>query len=348
MDREVLRNNARYLQANLNEGVRTMAVVKADAYGHGAAEVCRTVGRFYDRFAVANVTEAVELRKSGVTHPILVFGVPTSRMAKAYKEFDLTAVISANDHFELLEPGTTCHVEIDTGMGRLGMSVNRLEELRDKVDAFSGGEKKLHIEGIMTHFATADEKDTRYIEHQKEQIGRLRSVFNNVLPVHAANSAASLAHPDTHFDMVRHGIALYGYDPSPDPGTGLHPAMKWKSSVAQCKKIRKGESISYGATWQAPEDGYYAVVPAGYADGYRRNLSGMMPVLIEGNWYRQVGRVTMDYVMIWLGKDAHEPGTEVLLMGGERNHAGLWAEAMDTIPYEICCGIHPKVPRKMV
>lgn len=348
VDRETLRNNARYLHRNLSEGVRSVAVVKADAYGHGAVEVCQTVGRFYDMFAVANVTEATELRMSGITHPILVFGVPTPRTVKAYKKYDLTAVISSREHFDLLEPETVCHVEIDTGMGRLGVPVSQLEEVRDKIESSSGGNQRLHLEGIFTHFASADEADTRYMEFQKKQLAEIRSVFEGLLSIHAANSAASIDHPDTHLDMVRHGIALYGYDPTPEPASELRPAMKWKSWIAQCKYIRKGTSLSYGAAWQAPEDGYYAVVPTGYADGYRRNLSGLMPVCIEGKWYRQVGRVTMDYIMTWLGTDYHDTGTEVLVMGGEHNHAGKWAEAIGTIPYEICSGIHPKVPRRMV
>lgn len=344
IDRSVLRANARYLHRNLNSGVTSIAVIKADAYGHGAVEVARTLDDIYAMFAVANVTEAVELRESGVTRPILVFGVPTPRTADAYPEHDLAAVVSSEDHFGILRPGTSYHVEIDSGMGRLGILPEKMESVYKTITS----ESHIRCRGVMTHFATADERDSQVLADQKSVLKQIRDIFGGDFQVHAANSAASLAHPDTHIDMVRHGIALYGYDPTPDPTDELRPVMKWKSWVAQCKRVRKGRAISYGATWQAPEDGYYAVIPTGYADGYRRNLSGRMPVRINGKWYAQVGRVTMDYVMVWLGEDEITPGTEVLVMGGERNHAGKWAEAIGTIPYEICCGIHPKVPRVMV
>lgn len=344
IDSGILRDNARYLHKNLRHGVLSAAVVKADAYGHGAVAVARTVREFYDLFAVANVTEATALRKGGITGRILVFGVPLHRTATAYIEYDLEAVVSSESHFDLLLPGTSYHVEIDSGMGRLGLQPDDPGAILKKISK----KDALTCRGIMTHFASADERDTQYMDQQKKVLSDIRSVFEGRFPMHAANSAASLDHPDTHLDMVRHGIALYGYDPSPGPTNRVRPAMKWKSWVAQCKFIRKGQSLSYGATWQAPEDGYYAVVPTGYADGYRRNLSGRMPVLIDGEWHPQAGRVTMDYIMAWLGGRQYREGTEVLVMGGERNHAGLWADAIGTIPYEICCGIHTKVPRSMI
>jgi len=344
IDREVLQANARFLHHNLAPGTQSMAVIKADAYGHGAVAVARELTAWYDAFAVANVTEAEMLREAGIDHPLLVFGVPLSHTADAYKTYDLTAVISAREHFDILEPGTRYHVEIDSGMGRLGFLPEELEQLLRLMDSHS----QLQCEGVMTHFASADEPGSLQMAKQKKLLGQIRELFGSAFPVHAANSAASLDHPDTHADMVRHGIALYGYDPTPDPSPELRPVMRWKSSIVQCKPVRKGEPLSYGAIWKAPEDGWYAVIPAGYADGYRRNLSGMMPLFIEGRWYPQVGRVTMDYIMAWLGADRCPTGTEVLLMGGERNHAGIWADALGTIPYEICCGIHPKIPRVMV
>ena len=344
ISREVLQGNARYLHRNLKSGTRSVAVIKADAYGHGAVDVARVVGDLYDMFAVANVTEAVALRKAGITHPILVFGVPVPQTVKAYPAYDLEAVVSSDEHFDLLEQGTAYHVEIDSGMGRLGIRPDELERVRKRI-ASAG---RITCKGVMTHFASADEGDSAYMQHQIRVLAQIHDMFGGQFPLHAANSAASLDHPDTHLDMVRHGIALYGYDPTPEPSEQLRPAMKWRSWVAQCKYIHKGDSLSYGATWQAPEDGYYAVIPTGYADGYRRNLSGKLPVRIDGRWYPQVGRVTMDYIMIWLDGDRYAAGTEVLVMGGEKNHAGIMADAIGTIPYEICCGIHTKVPRRMV
>ncbi len=343
IDRDRLRSNARYLHRNLAPGVKSIAVIKADAYGHGAVEIARTLEAYYDMYAVANVTEAVILREAGIIHPILVFGVPVLKTAGAYREFDLIAVVSSEEHFDLLEAGTVYHVEIDSGMGRLGMPPDRL----DQIEQLIGASGKIICQGVMSHFATADEQSSGHLARQKDILHDIRAVFGEKYPIHAANSAASLNHPETHCDMVRHGIAMYGYDPSPIPSDQLHPVMSWISWIAQCKRVKKGTPLSYGATWQAPADGHYAVVPIGYADGFRRNLSGKMPVSVEGHWYPQVGRVTMDYIMIWLGGDTYVPGTEVLVMGSDRNHAGKWAEAIGTIPYEICCGIHPKVPRVM-
>lgn len=343
-DKQTLLSNAKHLLGNLKKETKATAVIKADAYGHGAVPVARVLQDSYDMFAVANVTEAVQLRKAGITHPILVFGVPLPVTAPAYSHYGLTATVSSEAHIDLLPEGTSYHVEIDSGMGRLGILPHTLERLRTRI--FS--EKRIHCEGIMTHFATADEPVSPLLVQQKKILREICAYFQGKIPVHAANSAASLGHPDTHIDRVRHGIALYGYDPCPAPSGKLQPVMKWKSWIAQCKAIKKGVPLSYGAVWRAPMDGYYAVVPAGYADGYPRNLSGKLPVQIAGKWYSQVGRVTMDYCMIWLEEDYHPEGTEVLVMGGERNHAGIWATLMETIPYEICCGIHPKVPRKMV
>ncbi len=341
IDRSVLRDNARYLHRNLAPGVGSIAVIKANAYGHGAVTVARALTDIYDMYAVATVAEAVELRDAGVRHPILVFGVPLAGTAKAYVEYDLSAVVSSPDHFDLLQPGTSYHVEIDSGMGRLGIYPAGMAEIRERIRA----RKEITCRGIMTHFSTADEQGSDHLLHQKKVLSEICDFFRDDFPVHAANSAASLAHPDTHLDMVRHGIALYGYDPTQVSSGELRPVMRWKSWIAQCKPVRKGQPLSYGAVWQAPEDGCYAVVPVGYADGYRRGLSGRIPVLVEGKWYPQVGTVTMDYVMAWLGQDSYPTGTEVVIMGAERNHAGIWAEALNTIPYEICTGIHPKVPR---
>ncbi|MDG5767271.1 alanine racemase [Balneolales bacterium ANBcel1] len=350
LDRESLRANARQLQKNLAPGVRSMAVVKANAYGHGASLIAPVLADTYDAFAVANVAEGMELRDAGITRDILVFGVPVREAAGTFLSHDLIAVVSAPDHFRLLKSGTRYHMEIDTGMGRLGFSHRALEEVARMVEERAD----LHCEGVMTHFATADESGSSHMELQKERFREMRSFFYDRLPdsrqmiFHAANSAASLDHPDSHGDMVRHGIALYGYDPTPDPSPEFRPVMRWKSRVADCKIIRKGDTVSYGATWEAPADGRLAIIPSGYADGYRRNLSGLMPVEIDGKWYPQAGCVTMDYIMVWLGDDRYKPGTEVTLMGGERNHAALWADAIGTIPYEICCGIHPNIPRKLV
>ncbi|MDI6401638.1 alanine racemase [Balneolaceae bacterium ANBcel3] len=336
-----LRDNAEFLHRNIKPEVKSMAVIKANAYGHGAEAAARALDEYYAMFAVANVSEAVSLRLSGIKKPVLVFGVPCPEVARAYAEYGLTAVVSAPEHFTLLEKGTPYHLKVDTGMGRLGFSCHELEYVQNEIKKYSW----LNCEGIMTHFATADEADSALLKKQKSRLDDIVSVFGGKYPIHAANSAASLYHPECHHQYVRHGIALYGYDPVTSMPDALKPVMVWKSRVAQSKRIQKGDTVSYRAAWSAPEDGYISVIPVGYADGYRRNLSGKMSIEVEGTWYPQVGMVTMDYIMIWTGSKQISAGVQATIMGGEKNHAGHWAAALETIPYEICCGIAEKVPR---
>lgn len=341
IDTGSLEHNARYLKTKLRPGVKAMAVIKADAYGHGAVEVAKRLDRLFDMFAVADVYEAVKLRNAGVKAPLLVFAVPEEQSASVYKTYDLTAVVSDVSHFDFLDRGTSYHVKIDTGMHRLGIDAGQLDRVQAMIEANEG----VVCTGIMTHFATADVIGSDLFARQGLELAEIIRFFDGRYMVHAANTAALMYHARTHADMVRAGIALYGYDPVKPFAMELKPVMRWKSRVVQCRKLSRGESVSYGAVWQAPETGYCATIPVGYSDGYPRILSGKMPVFLQGRWVPQVGRVTMEYIMVWLGREPVDKGTEVLVMGAERNHAWHWANAADTIPYEICCGISRNIPR---
>ncbi|MEX0929959.1 MAG: alanine racemase [Balneolales bacterium] len=339
-----LLHNFRILESLLKPGVRVMCVVKADAYGHGSVPVARTLEPVTDCFAVVNVEEAIALRDGGIKKDILVFAPPDPGTSSAYRIHNLTAVVSDAAHFEMLAPGTTYHVEFDTGMGRLGMAPALAGKVKEKIRAFP----HLHCGGVMTHFASADIPAQK--AKTREQIalfGDIRLSFNDMpgLLFHAANTAGILCFPEAQYDMVRPGLGLYGYDSSLVTESRLKPVLQWKSHVTLCKRIGRGRTVSYGATWTAPVDGYLGVIPVGYADGFKRSLSGKTKVRIQNEFYPVVGRVTMDFIMVFLGDKKVNPGTAVSLLDDQDNNADVWAGLLDTIAFEILCGLHNRVKR---
>ncbi|MEX0773294.1 MAG: alanine racemase [Balneolales bacterium] len=336
-------HNVQVLKSYLNPKVLQMAVVKANAYGHGAVPVSRALEPVTDWFAVVNAEEAIELRDAGIKKNILVFGPPNQETAGAYLAYNLTAVVSDLEHFEIIEDGTAYHIEFDTGMGRLGINPAQINEVKEKIKS----NPKLRLSGVMTHFASADIPKHPQTGKQVKAFEEIRKAFNEIPDIvfHASNTAGILCFPEAQYDMVRHGLGMYGYDPSLVTESRLIPAMQWKSSISLCKYILKGTPVSYGATWSAPEDGYLAVIPVGYADGFRRSLGGKIDVLIEGEYYPTVGRVTMDFVMVFLRDRYFKPGTAVTLLGAKKNDADIWADQIDTIAFEILCGLHKRVKR---
>jgi len=243
------------------------------------------------------------------------------------------------------------HVKHDSGMGRLG---ERDPEAAVELAARCASDPQLRLAGVWTHFATADDRDDPFLSEQLAAFGpvaeRARELDGSVL-VHAANSAATLREPASHFDMVRCGIAVYGLDPfGEDPAQqGLEPAMELRSYVADVKRFEPGASAGYGRTWQAPADTWVGVLPIGYGDGVRRALSNDAEVLVGGRRYPVVGTISMDNLTIDLGPDsAVEQGAEAVLIGAqgsERVLAEELARRLETINYEITCGISSRVPR---
>jgi alanine racemase len=353
--------NCRLLKQRVGEGTELCAVVKANGYGHGAAVCAAAAMRGgATRLAVAAASEADELRRYFPDAQILVMGALTA------EELRLALVARADvaiwrDGFRLLcsrlagelrQPGRV-HVKLDSGMGRLG---ERDPATLIELARACAGDENLELAGAWTHFATADEPDDAFLAEQLAAFGPVAEAAREISPectIHAANSAATLREPATHFDMVRCGIAVYGLDPfHRDPAEhGLEPALELHSYVADVKRFARGASAGYGRTWRAPEDTWVGVLPIGYGDGVRRGLSNNADVLVGGRRYPLVGTVSMDNITIDLGPETDvQPGAPAVLIGAqgsERILAEEMAARLDTINYEVTCGISQRVPRRV-
>jgi len=362
IDLSAIGNNTRQIAALVGPNVRVLASLKADAYGHGALKVARTVlHNGASMLGVATVSEATPLREAGIAAPILVFGyVPLWQMREAVR-LGLTITLYSVESAQALSRAALAlgktvkvHVKIDSGMGRLGVRAEQVEEVLALVREIKSL-PALELEGIFTHFAMADAADST---HTKLQLARFQHVLAVLeaqhlrpLLVHAANSAALIHFPETRFDMVRPGIALYGLDPSAEVRlpAGFRPALSFKTQVAQVKLIPAGECISYGCIYRTEQPARIAVLPVGYADGFRRAPTNWGSVLIHGQEAPLLGRVCMDQCMVDV---SHIPqtrvGDEVVLIG-RQGSASLTAEQvaqrLGTINYEVVSEILARVPR---
>jgi alanine racemase len=362
IDLSAIAHNTRKIQSLVGPNVRILASLKADAYGHGALKVARTVLlNGVSMLGVATVSEAAPLREAGIHAPILVFGyVPHWQMREAV-HLGLTITLYSIESAQALSHASQAlrqtvrvHVKVDTGMGRLGIRAEHIAEvlkLIHRIIHLPG----LELEGIFTHFAMADTHDQT---HARMQLTRFQGVLQvieeeHIRPplVHAANSAAILSLPESHFDMVRPGIALYGLDPSPEVRlpAGFRPALSFKTQVAQVKVIPEGESISYGCDYTTDRPTCVAILPVGYADGFRRGPTNWGSVLVHGQEAPLLGRVCMDQCIIDV---SHIPqvrvGDEVVLIGRQREvslTAEQVAQRLGTINYEVVSEILARVPR---
>ncbi len=360
---EINLDNAKYNIENIVKaaaGSKVMAVVKADAYGHGAfevAEVCLNNGA--DCLAVAEADEGISLRKKGITAPILILGYTPYGGIDDVINYGITQTVyseemgrEVGERAAALKKTCKVHIKIDTGMGRIGFLPN--EKSIEEIVKIS---KMPYVDtrGIFTHFATADEEDKGFT---KAQAARFKYMCDSLesrglkLIKHCANSAAILdMMPELKFDMVRAGIILYGYYPSREVGRNvdIKPFMSVKSHISHVKSIKKGTSVSYGRTFTAPEDMTVATVPVGYADGYRRSFSNKARVIVNGEYAPVIGRVCMDQFMIDVsGIKGIKQGDEVIIIGrsgSKKTDCDELAQIADTISYEILCGISKRVPR---
>lgn len=339
IDLQAFRENVQYLKDVLPEGTRQMAVVKSNAYGHGAVEICRELEGRVSWLAVAHVYEATELREAGINMPILVFGVPTEQTASLYHEWDLTAVISDLNHFNILPENTEAHLQFDTGMGRLGLRPEQVEDALKEIN-----KEKLSVSGVMSHLACADDPESPKTKQQIDLAKTLFSRFPDEYERHIHNTAGLLYHFDPAFTIVRHGIGMYGYDPSVNPKHQLQPVLTWKSRVMQAKPVKKGETISYGAKWQADCDGRLLVVPVGYSDGLPRNMTGKIRFKLNEKEMDVKGVVTMEYTMLFTD-DFGEEGDEVTILGKSDKDVRALSDATETITYELLTRIPAKIPR---
>jgi Alr-MurF fusion protein len=362
IDLSAIGRNTQLFKQLVGPDVRLLVSLKADAYGHGALRVARTVvHNGADWLGVATVSEAEPLRRAGIDAPILVFGYIAPWQAREAVRMNLRATLYALDQARTLSQAATdlgshlhVHIKVDTGMARLGLraeDIDGIVRLCEEVRTLPG----LIFEGVFTHFATADSADQTYALRQYERFEQVLAVLDahGLRPpiVHAANSAAALTLPQARYNMVRPGIAIYGLSPSdevrlPD---GFRPALAFKTQVAQVKDIPAGEGISYGATYITTAPTRIAVLPVGYADGFRRAPANWGEVLIRGQRAPLVGRVCMDQCMIDV---THIPGVrqgdEVALIGRQGEDeltADEVAHKLGTIAYEVTSELLARVPR---
>jgi alanine racemase len=352
-----IERNAALLCDRLTGSTALCAVVKAGGYGHGAAAAARAaLAGGASSLAVATADEALELRDAGLRQAILVMGavsveeLPVALAARAElvvwsERFVAEVAGSAGEPVRM-------HLKLDTGMGRLG--TRSVDEAWRVVHAVLAAGRRLELAGAMTHFATADD-DEEFLAVQLERfspfVSELRGRFPEIV-IHAANSAATLRAPASHFDMVRCGIAIYGCDPmNEDPGAhGLEPALELSSYVAAVKPAQAGDSAGYGRRFVAERDTWLATLPIGYADGVRRGLTNNCDVLIGGRRYPLVGTVSMDNVTVDLGPGAPAArlGDRALFIGrdgSEQQTAEDLAKRLEAINYEVVCGISGRVSR---
>ena len=338
---------------------RLIPVVKADAYGHGAVSVSRCLAaEGADLLAVAQFQEAMELRDSGIEVPILIFGriLPDDLPEAIRAGFRMSLFGSEDIRWIEKAVGNHAahvHVNVETGMGRVGVQLDREPDFFHRLDR----SRQCIWEGLYSHFATSDETDKTYACEQlsrfSDLVERLRS--GAMLPpvIHMANSGAVLDMPDSRFNACRCGIILYGHYPSVETSRSipLKQVMNLQTTVTHLRRLPAGHNVSYGRRWKTPKETTIAVLPIGYADGVRRHLTGRLQVMI-GEWrYPVVGTITMDQIMVDVGDDPVEVGANVLIWG-DAEHARLQvldvAEAMQSIPYELTCGISRRVPRIFV
>ena len=356
--------NLKYLVDNyLNirektNNIKIMPVVKADAYGHGVEKIVSTLNSLPnkpDYYAVALVDEGVELRKYKVEQPILVFESADEEQISSVDKYNLIPTVCTENHLRLLKDHIKkdkikIHIKINTGMNRLGINYKNAFEFIKRISE----DNFFIIDGIYTHFATSDEKDKTFANLQlkrfKDLLKELKTNNVNCGIIHAANSGAILDIPESYFDMVRPGISLYGYYPSAETSESipLKPVMSVITKVDSVNRIDAGETVSYGRRFKAEKTTNIISVSMGYADGYNRNLTNKSKAIIDGKFYDQAGTVTMDRIMFDVKNDKIKVGDEVILLGEKENlkfNAWDWAKILNTIPYEITCGISRRVPR---
>ena len=343
-------------------GVPVMAVVKADAYGHGAVQVARLLQDKCAFFCVSSILEAMELRQAGLSTPILILGhTPADAFPTAIREgirptiYRMEDALALSKAAQFLELPARFHFAVDTGMSRIGFQVT--EEDAD-VCARIANLPGLYAEGLFSHFATADCADLSRAEQQAERFAEFDGMLRRrgvKVPIRHLNNSAGLMNFATPYEMVRSGIITYGMYPSDevDPGLlALRPALQWLSRVTHVKTLPAGREISYGGTYVTKADTVVATIPVGYADGYRRNLSGKFYVLIHGQKAPILGRICMDQMMVDVTAiPGVQVGDRVTLVGIDGEEAitmeQISAQA-DSFNYEFVCGISRRVPRLYV
>ncbi|HEL0696583.1 TPA: alanine racemase [Streptococcus equi subsp. zooepidemicus] len=353
VDLEAIRANIDHIHQHIPKKVRTYAVVKANAYGHGAVAVSKAVEDQVDGYCVSNLDEALELHQAGIDKEILILGVILASELQLAIKHQLTITVASLEWLELAKKESVdfsqlhVHVKVDSGMGRIG--VRSLAEANQLISILS--DMGVQLDGIFTHFATADESDHAMFDKQLTFFKQLvEQLDKRPALVHASNSATSLWHSETIFNAIRLGIVIYGLNPSgnslslPCP---LKEALSLESRLVHVKQIQAGDSVGYGASYVAAEPEYVGTLPIGYADGWTRNMQGFK-VLVEGERCDIIGRVSMDQLTIRLPK-AYPIGTKVTLIGQQGKQVITATDVADyrgTINYEVLCLLSDRIPRE--
>jgi len=365
VDLDAIAENIRQIKGLLSPQTKLMAVVKADAYGHGAVSVAKTVFQAgAEWLAVATLPEGIELREAGIKQPILLLGaIHTAEEVQAIAHWQLQPTLCTpqqallfSETLNQLDQSLAVQIKIDTGMSRLGTPWQQGLEFFKLVQRLPN----LELAGIYSHFATADSRDPTVM---RQQHYRYENVINEIRDhwqsdadpqfplLHIANSAATLADRNLHYDMVRIGLSVYGLYPATHLTSvvTLKPAMQIKARVTQVKTIEAGTGVSYGYQFIAKKQTKIAVIGIGYADGIPRNLSNKIKVLIRGQWVNQIGTITMDQIMLDVSEIPDlQVGEVVTLLGQDGEYsisADDWANTIGTISWEILCGFKHRLPR---
>ncbi len=355
--------NYQSIVKKVGSNVLVMPVVKADAYGHGMIECTKALLETRPKplyFAVALIEEAIQLKRKFPELNVLVFGKIFPDDFRRLIKYNITSTVSDYSTLNKLIDFTIrnnsrlkIHLKIDTGMGRVGIQLDELDDFLDLIKK----NKSIRLEGVYTHFATSDCKDKSFAKLQIEKfniaIDKVKSKISNVKYFHAANSGAILDLPESYFDMVRPGISLYGYYPSRETSESfpLKPVMTIKTRIAHIKWVEPQTSISYGRTYFTDSRTQIGTLPIGYADGYNRLLSNRGKVIVNKKLYDVVGRVTMDQIMVNFKEDKISENDDVIVLGSQENvkfDADDIAQIIGSIPYEVCTSISKRVRRKFV
>lgn len=361
VDLDAIAHNMREIRKITNPSSQIMAVVKADAYGHGFLEVTRTLlENGADRLAVAVLQEGKQLRSRGVTVPILILGASGNDSIEDLINFDITPSVFTYEFAKALsyeaerkEKVTKIHIKIDTGMSRIGyLAGDDNEEIADEIIKISRL-PYIEIEGIFSHFAASDEYDASYTHLQFDRFmdvcQRLESKGLNIPIKHICNSAGIMMYPEMHLDMVRPGVILYGMYPSDEVDKSrldLIPAMTLKSTITHVKEVEAGRGVSYGREYITKGVTKIATVPIGYADGYLRRLAKEGKMIVNGVKVPIIGRICMDQCMIDVTNvNNTDRGDEVIIFGREGVTIDDLAKWLDTINYEVACVIGKRIPR---
>lgn len=353
IDLSQIKRNYELYKKNIPQATSVMAVIKANAYGHGDVEVARTLTSVgVNKWAVSNIEEACKLRQAGIKGEILILGYTPIEKISVLEKNDITQAILSKEYANQLlkhHCKAKCQFALDTGMNRIGLDADEPEKCIETIYYYS---KKLKIEGIFTHLCVADSDESIANEFTQEQLMKFETVVNGIKNlklkyIHCLNSAGGLWKKTKYNSMVRLGIILYGLKPDNENilPIGIKPAMRWKSVVSMVKNVKSGECIGYGCTFKVKKDMKIATISTGYADGYNRMLSNKGHVLIEGKNASIVGRICMDQFMVDIS-DIPEVkiGTEVQLLTDNYN-ADDMAQDIGTIGYEVVCNISNRVTR---